>query len=329
LKTGKVIKCADTSVSENDLSLINKYTRRELTIDEVYVFSVVLCDNDIDRDFERFTVESLFELEKLFVGKTGIFDHNPSATNQTARIFSCKVEHIEGKKTATGDDYFRLVAKAYIPRSETNNDIILSLDSGITKEVSVGCAVKRTLCSICSNDIASTSCHHVKGKEYQNKLCYGELDGVIDAYEFSFVAVPAQKNAGVIKAFSENKRENKKMKDILVAIKKGEDVTLKSHQSKSLCEYITQLEEKAKDGELFKEHLKESVIKLMGISQPNISTDTLHSIVEKLTVSELSTLKEAYKESATQCEKITPQLSALSNTNDTVIKSDKTNQFTI
>ncbi len=329
MKTGKVIKCADISVSENDLSLINKYTRRELTSEDVYVFSVVLCDNDIDRDFERFTVESLFELEKLFVGKTGIFDHNPSATNQTARIFSCKVEHIEGKKTATGDDYFRLVARAYIPKSEGNSDIILSLDSGIIKEVSVGCAVKSTLCSICSNDISSTMCHHVKGKEYHKKLCYGELDGVIDAYEFSFVAVPAQKNAGVIKAFSENKRENKKMKDILVAIKKGEDVTLKSHQSKSLCEYIAQLEEKAKDGELYKENLRKSVIRLMGVSQPNISTDTLQSIIEKLTVDELSTLKEAYKKSATQFEKFAPQLGVSESSKDAVTKSDKNNQFTI
>lgn len=59
-------------VTDKELELINAYSRRKLTKDEVYVFGVVLCDNDIDRDNERFTVESLFELEKLFVGKTGI-----------------------------------------------------------------------------------------------------------------------------------------------------------------------------------------------------------------------------------------------------------------
>ena len=57
------------AVTNDEMALINAYSRRTLTKDEVYVFGVVLCDNDIDRDNERFTVESLFELEKLFVGK--------------------------------------------------------------------------------------------------------------------------------------------------------------------------------------------------------------------------------------------------------------------
>lgn len=133
MKTGVVIKSKDEFVSDNELELINTYTKREFTKDEIYAFSVVLCDNDIDRDFERFTVESLYELEKLFVGKTGIFDHEAKSKNQTARIFSCKVEKIEGKKTKTGEDYYRLVARAYLPKSEKNSDLILSLESGILK----------------------------------------------------------------------------------------------------------------------------------------------------------------------------------------------------
>jgi hypothetical protein len=84
------------------MALINAYSRRTLTKDEVYVFGVVLCDNDIDRDNERFTVESLFELEKLFVGKTGIFDHSPTAKNQTARIFACSAEKPQTEMTTSG-----------------------------------------------------------------------------------------------------------------------------------------------------------------------------------------------------------------------------------
>ena len=133
-------------VTAAELELINAYTRKPLKADEVYVFSVVLCDNDVDRDDERFTVESLFVLEKLFVGKTGIFDHNPSAKNQTARIFSCAAESIPARKTATGDDYFRLKARAYMPVSDDNRALREAIDSGIVKEVSVGCAVKHTLC---------------------------------------------------------------------------------------------------------------------------------------------------------------------------------------
>ena len=87
-----VVDGENQTVGDDELELINRFTRRNLAKNEVYAFSVVLCDNDVDRDGERFTTDSLYELEKLFVGKTGIIDHNPSAKNQTARIFSCKVE---------------------------------------------------------------------------------------------------------------------------------------------------------------------------------------------------------------------------------------------
>ncbi len=185
------------SATAEELELINTYTRRTLTADEVYVFTVVLCDNDVDRDGERFTVESLFALEKLFVGKTGIFDHDPSAKNQTARIISCRVENVASRTTATGDEYFCLKARAYLPRTEGNSELIAALDSGIVKEVSVGCAVGKILCSVCGEDIGM--CPHRKGETYGGKLCCGELTEPYDAYEWSFVAVPAQKNAGVTK----------------------------------------------------------------------------------------------------------------------------------
>lgn len=69
---------------------------------EVYAFSVVLCDNDVDRDGERFTTDSLYELEKLFVGKTGIIDHNPSAKNRRQEFSAVRIEKIDGQKTGFG-----------------------------------------------------------------------------------------------------------------------------------------------------------------------------------------------------------------------------------
>jgi hypothetical protein len=37
---------------------------------------------------------------------------------------------------------------------------------------------------------------------YGGKICHTVLDGITDAYEWSFVAVPAQRNAGVTKKFT-------------------------------------------------------------------------------------------------------------------------------
>ncbi len=294
MKTGVVIKNKDEFVNENELELINTYTKREFTKDEIYVFSVVLCDNDIDRDFERFTVESLYELEKLFVGKTGIFDHEAKSKNQTARIFSCKVEKVDGKKTKTGEDYYRLVARAYLPKSEKNSDLILSLESGILKEVSVGCAVRKTRCSVCKGDINSLSCSHTKGTTYSDTLCYGELCDVYDAYEFSFVAIPAQKNAGVIKAFSDTKKELKNMNNLLKKVEKGEELLLKSCETKALYEYMNELKALAKDGMYYKETLKSETLSKMSAQLQGVNMDTLKGIVKKLSVSELLELKEAY-----------------------------------
>ena len=53
------------------LSKINRFTRRELTAEEVYLFDVILCDNDIDRDGECFSEAALEQMKGLFIGKTG------------------------------------------------------------------------------------------------------------------------------------------------------------------------------------------------------------------------------------------------------------------
>ena len=321
------MKSVDTQVSDEELMLINQYTRKELSKNDVYVFSVVLCDNDIDRDFERFTVESLFELEKLFVGKTGIFDHDPKSKNQTARIISCKVENVDSKKTKTGDEYFRLVARAYIPRNDSTRDIIDAIDSGILKEVSVGCAVKENLCSLCSNDINSVKCNHIKGEYYNNKLCFSELKNVFDAYEFSFVAVPAQKNAGVIKAFLNNKEENVKMKDVLVSLTKGKDVTLKAHQCDALSSYINELQQMSQDALSYKEELKKRAGAYM-CEHISLEKNTLTSIMDKLSVCELKALCDSYEKKSVNEEKVQPQLVCLHN-NKKEKTNVKNNQFTI
>lgn len=180
---------------------INRFARRKLNSQEVYVFDVILCDNDIDRDGERFSVSALETLSKLFIGKTGIFDHNPKGENQTARIFDTAVIKDEERILETGECYTCLEGRAYILRTPKNKDLIDEIDGGIKKEVSISCSVKREICSVCKADRKKRMCPHIKGKEYAGKVCHVILDEPFDAYEFSFVAIPAQKNAGVKKSF--------------------------------------------------------------------------------------------------------------------------------
>ena len=82
------------TVTEEELSRIHQYTRRPMATEELYTFTVVLCDNEVDRDYERFSVEALQELAQLFLGKTGIFDHSPKAEYQSARIYDTYLEFV-------------------------------------------------------------------------------------------------------------------------------------------------------------------------------------------------------------------------------------------
>ncbi len=265
-------------------------------------------------------MESLFALEKLFVGKTGIFDHNPSAKNQTARIISCKVENVASRTTATGDEYFCLKARAYLPRTEGNSELIAALDSGIVKEVSVGCAVGKILCSVCGEDIGM--CPHRKGETYGGKLCCGELTEPYDAYEWSFVAVPAQKNAGVTKTAYGKEID---MEGIMKKLSRGQSATFSDRDCKKLLEYIDSLKQSAKDGVYYRDSLTTEVLRLSAAVQPGISRETMESVTKGMTVAQLKEFKTAFEKQRAELIPVAPQL----YTEKKSTKSDANGQYHI
>ena len=184
------------------LETINAQAKGALTAEQVYVFSLRLCDDQVDRDFERFDTEALGTLAKLFIGKTGIVDHRWSADSQVARIFAAEV--------VREDRVSYIKAWAYIRRGGMADEVIADIEAGIKKEVSVGCAMGMAVCSVCGSEYGS--CGHHKGEYYDGQLCCAILREPMDAYEFSFVAVPAQRDAGVLKGFA-GKRTLKELAD--------------------------------------------------------------------------------------------------------------------
>ena len=180
------------------LEQLNRFTRRKHTAQEVYMFDVILCDNEVDRDGECFTKQALETLCRRFEGVTGIFDHDPKGSRQTARIFATELVEDPARRTAYGAAYTYLKACAYMIRTDSNQDLIREIDGGIKKEVSVSCAAKTSRCSVCGSTGAGA---HEQGKVYGGRLCYRELEDISDVYEWSFVAVPAQVHAGVTKQY--------------------------------------------------------------------------------------------------------------------------------
>ena len=292
---------------------INLYTRRAYKPEEVYTFSVVLCDNEVDRDGECFTKETLEELAKLFVGKTGILDHEPTSKNQTARVFDAAVKEIPGKVTALNEPYAQLTAQAYVPRNDGTKAFIESIESGIRKEVSVGCAVKKRVCSVCGAE----SCVHVPGKTYNGKRCVRILSGAADAYEFSFVAVPAQRAAGVVKKFSprfeesEKKKEVKTVYDIVKKLADGEDsVTVAKEELNMLKTELKALFDRAECGDRYRAALCERIYKLSAVAQPEFKRGLTEAITKSLGIAELEEMAAALAKAAERKMPVMPQLAA-------------------
>ena len=246
-----------------------------------------------------------------------------SAENQLARVFDTEVVKVDGRKTKTGDDFYTLRAKAYMRRTSDNENIINEIDAGIKKEVSVSCSAGRSTCSVCKKDKRKGNCGHVNGKSYDGNLCYTILDDITDAYEFSFVAVPAQKEAGVIKAFGNEKGEID-----LDTIRKqldfsGESIMLSKKEAEAIASFIDETEENARLGTEYRKNLVKSLIGLCGRVVPEMDMKTFEGVANVMTAKELSVFKGAFEKHIAAAEKPSPQLARAEgrhNTNNNEFK---------
>ena len=267
-------------LSPEEMERINAMSKKKLEPGEVYAFAVRLCDNEIDRDNERFPAATLEELAPLFVGRSGLFDHQWSTRNQAARIYRTEVVR-ESWMTEAGEPYCYLKGCAYLLRTEGNRELIAAIEGGIKKEVSVGCAVERSVCSICGEEFHT--CPHEKGAEYGGRRCWAELVGASDAYEWSFVAVPAQKRAGVMKGLGAGGTLRELVRD----------------QPIGQAE-LEKLEQEAGLGRRYLAGLR--------LAEPDLPRETMKGIVDKLEEGELQALKRAYEDRLESLWPVEPQL---------------------
>ena len=278
----KATEAVSTGVpTQGQLEAINAQAKAKLTADQVYVFSLRLCDDKPDRDFERFDTEALPGLAKLFIGKTGILDHKWSTDSQVARIFATEVVKEDGIS------YIK--AWAYIRKGGNADEVIADIEAGIKKEVSVGCAMGRCVCSICGSEYGT--CGHQKGERYDGQLCCGILKEPMDAYEFSFVAVPAQPNAGVLKGMGRSSRSLKELAD----------------------SFGVQAEYRAlyKDAELgrqYRKQIQDDVVRLCLALELGVEEPTLRAIVEKAGAEDLLKLQKALDERVAESFPVVTQL---------------------
>ena len=263
------------------LEAINAQAKATLTAEQVYVFSLRLCDDQIDRDGERFDTAALPALAKLFIGKTGVVDHKWSSDAQVARIFQTQVVQ------EAGVSYIK--AWAYIRRGGQADEVIADIEAGIKKEVSVGCAMGRSVCSVCGSDYGS--CGHQKGEYYDGLLCCAILKEPMDAYEFSFVAVPAQREAGVLKALGGGRRCLKEL----------------AEEFGAQAEYRAMFK-LAQLGKAYEKQLQDEVVRLCLVLELGVAEPVLRAITEKVGADELMNLKSALEKRMAESLPVVSQL---------------------
>ena len=270
MKVQKETQVATTGVAtQAQLEAIHAQAKAKLTAAQVYVFSLRLCDDQIDRDGERFDTAALPALAKLFIGKTGIVDHRWSSDGQVARIFETQV--------VKDGDVSYIKAWAYIRRGGNAEEIIADIEAGIKKEVSVGCAMGQAVCSVCGKEYGS--CGHQKGEYYDGVQCCVILKEPMDAYEFSFVAVPAQREAGVIKGMGGGNRSLKELAEAFGAQGEYRALFLQAQLGK---EYEKQLQ---------KEVVRLFLTLDMGMEEP-----ILRSVMQKASTEELQHIRAALEQ---------------------------------
>ena len=76
-------------VTAEDMADINKFTLKELTPEDVFVFPIKLCDNNVDREEEKMTPKFLQQVAEFVNSKglIGIKDHEWKSGNTICRVY--------------------------------------------------------------------------------------------------------------------------------------------------------------------------------------------------------------------------------------------------
>jgi len=171
-------------LNELDLEVIQSQAGHNFTAtrNNVFAFQVMMVDNDIDASGERFTIEALETMAQISIGKMCII------TDDTyGRIYACKIISDDIKKTKDGNDYFKLVARVWLPLEKLAKDEVAKrLDIGT--EYSIGCSTSKSTCSICGNKFGA--CRHNVFENYNGQICCCELSDVTDVYEVAAICNP-------------------------------------------------------------------------------------------------------------------------------------------
>lgn len=164
------------------LEAVNRFTLRPLTLDDIAVFTLDLCNNAVDRHFSRFPDEELERINTLIVGRPLMERHDLRGSLPRGTFFRSRL-HRDGDTLSVRPD-------VYVLRTQDNADFIRNIEGGVYRETSIGFAFRTPECSVCGQHIST--CGHIPGRDYAGATCHFIMREVVDVLEGSVVSCGSQ-----------------------------------------------------------------------------------------------------------------------------------------
>ncbi|MBI2424982.1 MAG: hypothetical protein HYV27_19300 [Candidatus Hydrogenedentes bacterium] len=161
---------------------VNRFALRPLAPEEYAIFTMDLCNNQIDRHYSRFPMEELEVINALTPGRPLMERHDVRGSLPRGTFFQSRL-HQEGEHVSVRPD-------VYVLQTEANRDFIQNIEGGVYRETSIGFSFQRPECSICGADLRT--CAHVPGRSYGAAACHFVMRGVQEVLEGSVVASGSQ-----------------------------------------------------------------------------------------------------------------------------------------
>ena len=172
----------ETDAEADVLAAINHYALRPLGMDEVAVFTLDLCNNQVDKHHSRFPEEELARVNALTPGRPLMERHDLRGSLPRGTFFRSRL-HRDGARVSVRPE-------VYVLRAQENADFILNIEGGVYRETSIGFSFRLPECSVCGKDLRV--CAHVPGRGYGDKRCHFIMREVIEVIEGSVVPAGSQ-----------------------------------------------------------------------------------------------------------------------------------------
>ncbi|MFB3787398.1 MAG: hypothetical protein ACE15F_13620 [bacterium] len=181
----------DAPPTNADLEAINRFAAVPLRPEQVYVRSMYLCSSQpCSSDGCQFTRGALEEIAERIVGQSVLTGHDRSGL-PLARFFKAAV--VERGSGEDGEPLLFVRAWFYWLRDTSGaKDLLLNIDGGIYREVSLAWKYDSWRCSICH--AANGACGHRPGERYGSRTCYRLIDHVTEVLEGSLVYKSADRD---------------------------------------------------------------------------------------------------------------------------------------